>query len=316
LEADRAGSDHVLRIVTLRLDAYAASSTELLVEATRLARRRHDPALAERLARATMDQEPSMSAGLAVANAVWEQGRHEQAALALVDPRIDRSSASPKERAAEAEVAAWIYFWGLGHADQALTGLREAAAKAPADIVNTLLADIAAIEAMRGRPRAALEVVSPGSAIAAQPLGCFALVKAMTTAGRPAAALAEVELPSIDASGPWQFAASAIGLALIDAGRCDEATEFGLERLEAVVRAGSRHARCCWSIVLGQAEMWQGRTDAGRRWFEDAAAGRRQPWRRVPAPLGAQRGDVLRCVTRRPRCRQRVQPRPRRDATT
>jgi hypothetical protein len=264
-------ADHTLLIVTLRLEAGVPSSTELLVRATRLARLRHDPVLAERVATATMEQSPSIGAGLAVANALWEQGRAEEAARALSDPRVNWSAATPSQQATIAEVSAWVHFWGLGRARGALTDLHAAARVAPAERVAGVIGEAAAIEAACARPRAALDLVGLGDPAASTPLGCFAVVTAVATAGRPAAAIDAGALPPIDASGPWQFAAMAYGFALIDAGRVAEASELAYERIEAAIRAGNRHGRCCWTIVLGQAEMTQGRTETGRHWYEQAA---------------------------------------------
>jgi DNA-binding CsgD family transcriptional regulator len=134
-----------------------------------------------------------------------------------------------------------------------------------------VIGEAAAIEAACARPRAALDLVGLGDPAASTPLGCFAVVTAVATAGRPAAAIDAGALPPIDASGPWQFAAMAYGFALIDAGRVAEASELAYERIEAAIRAGNRHGRCCWTIVLGQAEMTQGRTETGRHWYEQAA---------------------------------------------
>jgi DNA-binding CsgD family transcriptional regulator len=218
-----------------------------------------------------MDQAPSVRAGLAVANALWEQGRHEEAARALEDARRHGDEATPSERAAIAAVGAWVEFWGLGRADAVLDELEVAAREAPPDRLPTVLGEAAAIEAARLRPGRALELAAPGSAAAATALGCFAVVTALSTAGRPDVALRHVTLPADDAGGPWEFAAMAYGFALIDAGHIAEASDLAFARVEAATRTGSRHGRCCWTIVLGRAEMMQGRTEGARHWFEQAA---------------------------------------------
>ncbi len=85
----RHGRDDVLRVVTWRLDAGVAVPVEQLVDAAWYASEAFDAALAERCARAAVEGEPAHplhhAAALALADALYRQGHHDEALAALPD---------------------------------------------------------------------------------------------------------------------------------------------------------------------------------------------------------------------------------------
>jgi DNA-binding CsgD family transcriptional regulator len=268
LEADPR-SDDVLRVVTLRLDAGGTSSVELLAQATRVAMRRNHAELAERLAAAMFDQAPTLGSAVALAAARVEQGRFGEAAAALADRTIDSATATEGDIARAALLRAQIRFWGFGRSAPALAGLHAAAATAPRPQRIVLRAAAAAIEATSGRPREALTLAAPGSPEAATPIGEFAVLTALMTAGRPSAAIQAVRTPAgTSASAP---ANAAYGLALVESGRIAEAAQLAIDAWETAVRAGDLTSRVAWGTLLGVIDLFQGCTVAARRWFEEAA---------------------------------------------
>jgi len=263
--------DDVLRIASWRLDGGEHAGAELLRTATRVAMRRNDFALAERLGTTWFDHEPSLAAATLVAAALVEQGRHAEARVALGDPRADRTSAREGDLVRAALLSSTIEFWGLGDARRALQVLDEALAAHPG-AADVLRGAQAAIHASAGDPRVAVELAPPGSAAAATPLGLLGLTMGLTTLGRPAHALEAV--PAAD--GFPGFSASALVavthvFAMIEAGQVQAAQDVSAAGWERAVRDGDLHGQAGWAIALGWADINHGRRAAALRWFTDAA---------------------------------------------
>ncbi len=273
LEARGGGdTDDVLRIVSLRLDSGGESSPALLARAARLAMRRHDEALAERLARSTFAATHRLSAATVLAHACMEQGRADDALTALHDPTIDLAEATPDEQVRAAVLEANVHFWGRGRAEEALAVLASVQAL-PTDAVRRADVDgaVATIEAFRGRPTAALALARVDGASPPSPFATMAARTALVAAGRPATAAALPDPAGV--SDPTL--ASLLGIAraqsLVASGRIAEAAEWAIEQWEEATRARAAHRRVGWSIALADAEQAAGRLAAARRWYEDAA---------------------------------------------
>jgi DNA-binding CsgD family transcriptional regulator len=265
-----ATTDDVLRIVTLRLESGGRSSPDLLARSARIALRRNDALLAERLAAATFEAEPSLSAATVLAGALLEQGRAADALAALTDPRIDRAEAADHERARADLLEVDARFWGLGDADTARAILRE---RRPTDGGWQVRFDAAlgALEACTGNPAEALRLVPPNGPAAATPAGAVAVLVALTSAGRPAAALDAIELPDARLGGTWALVAVNRVYTMVEAGLVHDAGELAIERWEEATRSGDLHARTTWSLALGWTESMQGRTAVAAQWFKEAA---------------------------------------------
>ena len=263
--------EDVLRIATWRLDAGADADPHLLLQAARLATRRNDFPLAERLAAHAFDEAPSLGAAAAVALALVEQGRYAEAATFLHDDRVDRAAAplSDRHRAAMAEVS--VEFWGLGSLTAGDAVLDRILTEHP-ELVDVVAATRASIHAAAGRPLEAMAFAPLGSPAAQTPFGITTILLALVAAGTPETALTAVgAIPDAARATAAAVVHVAHGFALTEAGRVEEALRVGVEGWEHAIRDGDRHGRVAWSIANGWAELNYGRRAAAKRWFDEAA---------------------------------------------
>lgn len=269
--APRKRAEDILRIATWRLDAGTDASPELLLQAARLANRRNDFALAERLGYHAFEADPSLHGAATVANAYVEQGRYDEADALMNDPRIDRAVASSRDRFRAAMVEATIQFWGFGNgaAARAIIDRMEADEPSTAEVAASFRA---CIDSASSRPVEAMAHVPVGSVTAHTPFGVFSVLTALTTMGKPDTALTAVgPMPELGRSTSSSIIGVAYGFALIETGRVAEALKVGLSGWEQATREGDLHGRVGWSIASGWAELNYGRRGAAKRWFDDAA---------------------------------------------
>jgi len=267
----RKRAEDVLRIATWRLDAGTDATPDLLLQAARLANRRNDFALAERLGSHAFEAEPSLQAAATVASAFVEQGQYAKAFALLHDERIDRAVASARDRFRAAMVEATIQFWGLGDGASALGIIDRMEAEQPstADVAESFRASI---HAASSRPVEAMSHVPVGSVTAHTPFGVFSVLTALTAMGKPDTALTAVgPMPEFGRSTSSAIIGVAYGFALIETGRVSEALRVGVEGWERAMREGDLHARVGWSVAIGWAELNFGRRESANRWFHDAA---------------------------------------------
>lgn len=263
--------EDVLRIATWRLDAGADADPHLLLQAARLATRRNDFALAERLALHAFEEEPSLPAAVTVAAALVEQGRYDEAAAILYDERVDRSTAAPHDRHRAAMIETSVQYWGLGSLAGALAVLDRAEADHPelADLVASTRASLAASS---GRPLEAMAFAPLGSAAAQTPFGIATVLLALTATGTPDTALTAIgAIPDAGRASAASVVHVAYGFALTEAGRVEEAMRVGVEGWERALREGDLHGRVAWSIANGWADLNLGRRTSAKRWFDEAA---------------------------------------------
>ncbi len=121
--------DDVLRVAAWRLDATGTADPRLLLAGAELARTSHDYLQVERLARAAVLLEPDAGASALLGEALYEQGRFDEA------DSVFRAAAESlgADRASEAAVRialmhGIVMFFGLGRPDSALEQLAEASA--------------------------------------------------------------------------------------------------------------------------------------------------------------------------------------------
>src|SRR2546428_3470296 len=144
-------SDDVLRLVTARLEAGQGGTPQLLVAGARRALGSFNPVLGERLARAAADAGGGIPAQLALAQALFGQGRQEQSDVLL---GLDGGAPDQGVRAATAILRALGLLWidggspveaevVLRHAEQ---GIEDA------DLLNELKAGRGLVLLFSGRP--------------------------------------------------------------------------------------------------------------------------------------------------------------------
>src|SRR3954469_25055270 len=107
-------AEHTVRLASLRLTG-GGGSAELLRAGAIAARARHDHALAERLARAAIDEGAGFAARYVAAEAAQYQGRSEQAERELAT--LARDAVSDAERARVAMLRFDNAFYSRGRAD-------------------------------------------------------------------------------------------------------------------------------------------------------------------------------------------------------
>jgi DNA-binding CsgD family transcriptional regulator len=269
--APRRRPEDLLRIATWRHGAGADADPAQLLQAARLAARRHDHSLAEELATHSFELEPTLRSAVVIAGAQIEQGNYDEAQTWLRHPRLDVAAASPADRYRAGLVESSVEFWGLGRAMDARAVLDHLGAEFP-DQRAVLDAYRGALAAGCARPREALALVPVGSPAGETSLGAFAILTALTSLGRPEAALAAVpKLPDPVQQTAGAIVAASYAFALVDAGRVDDALALGADGWERASRDGDLHGRVAWAIANGWASATTGRSTAAARWFADAA---------------------------------------------
>ena len=124
---------------------------------------------------------------------------------------------------------------------------------------------VAANRRRRSPPAAA------GGPVRATGAGRLAVLVALAASGSPAAAVADGEVPPLDGDALDELTGVNLALALLDAGRVNDAATLAVERWERAGTRGAVHARVGWALALGTTQAAQGRMAAARRCFEEAA---------------------------------------------
>ncbi|MFL5904421.1 MAG: hypothetical protein ACJ76Q_11490, partial [Solirubrobacteraceae bacterium] len=155
----RRGGD-LLRLATWRLKAGATGHGALFGRAAFAALAAHDQGLAERLARAAMQDDGGFDAELALGRALAASGHGFEADRVFAG--LATQARDEGERAAVALARARNLFWGLDRADDADTVLREAERRVADEALrHELAAQRARLTAGHGRPEAALAAARP-----------------------------------------------------------------------------------------------------------------------------------------------------------
>jgi DNA-binding CsgD family transcriptional regulator len=155
----RRGGD-LLRLATWRLEAGATGHGVLFGRAAFAALAAHDQGLAERLARAAMQDGAGFDAELALGRALAASGHGVEADRVFAG--LAKQARDERERAAVALARARNLFWGLDRADDADTVLQEAERRVAGEpLRHELAAQRARLAAGHGRPEAALAAARP-----------------------------------------------------------------------------------------------------------------------------------------------------------
>jgi DNA-binding CsgD family transcriptional regulator/tetratricopeptide (TPR) repeat protein len=272
--------EDALRVATWRLVIGGKTQPGLLETAAQQAYHAADFPLAERLARAALATAVRPAATVLLAQVVDERGEHAEteALLASIEPGV----LPPTLRTRAALTRADNLFFGLGReqeAQQVLADAVQASIDAP---TGELMANSAWIELHTGRPRAALERVAavspadPRGSVAAGIVTAWATALLGDTAGAlhaAAAAAAREQTPPYPAvSRHGGFPELARGLALLHAGRLDEAEEAARSGLAAALSARPLFLQARWTALLGAIVLERGAVVTAASTFRQAAA--------------------------------------------
>jgi DNA-binding CsgD family transcriptional regulator len=241
----------------------------------------HDLAVAERLARAAWDSEPSLPGGLALTTILVARGRGDEAAA--LTTALDARAGTDAERVQVTLARAALEFWVLGRADRALALLR-AAEDATGDPeargrLQRLRAGIA-LNVGRAREAADLATALVESGDHDEPVAAMAAATAaaaLAIEGRAAESVALVDrfLPVV--LGHTAEIPEVLGQLLLARlfaarvlGRVDEAEALAYACYQPAAEQGSLAGMAVFTASLGQVALDRGRPAAAARRLREA----------------------------------------------
>jgi DNA-binding CsgD family transcriptional regulator len=273
----------LIRLATWRLDGGGGLDAATLMTAARQARAIFDHQLTERCARAAVRCGAGPDAGVLLADSLYWQGRHLEAAdlLATLPTGDDRK---PESQVWQAIVTASVMFWGLGDAARAEQVLRAAAeALGPGAECDELAAHRASVMLFDGRPVEALAVAErvladSGATDLTRVRALSAAVPALAVTGQTERAITAAErgvqvVREVADDEPWSLSHLRAGQvsAYWLAGRLVEMEELAHRQY---LMATQRHAdddRGMWGLLLGRAMLATGRVATARDQLREAA---------------------------------------------
>ncbi|MDQ3886393.1 MAG: helix-turn-helix transcriptional regulator, partial [Actinomycetota bacterium] len=275
--------EDVLRASLWRFEGGEPTDGAMLLVGAHRARVTSDHRLAERLARAAIDEGGGADAQVVLADALYRQGRFGEACSAAGD---DLPTGAGAAVVAEwAMVVSSICFWGLGDADRAERILRQVEQVVTSGTDHDLLvAHRAALAFFHGRPADALLVAepvltrtSPSDEVVVR--ARIAAVPALAVLGRSDAALQLAdegmqagvrlmderpvlvsELLAMQAMACWT------------AGRYRQMEDTATAAYQHVVAEKAHDLRGLWAMLLGRAALAAGRAATARRRLREACA--------------------------------------------
>ncbi|MGH4017215.1 MAG: AAA family ATPase, partial [Pseudonocardiaceae bacterium] len=305
--------DDVLRVALWRLESGESADPATLVAGARRARAMFDHRLAERLARAAVDESGGTDAWVTLADALYWQGRYDAARSMILqhappDAPLDIPLDAHTAIVAEwARVASSIFFWGLGDAERAEEIMQSAEqAMAPGPEHDLLVAHRATLAFFHGRPKDAVaaaeglltrESTSDEITVAAR----IAAVPALAVLGRCSAALhlADEGMQAgrrlLD-ERPYLVGELLAGQAVAywTAGRYRQMEDLASAAYQRVVAEKAHDLRGLWAMLLGRAALAAGQAATARHRLREACALLRQhdpggllPWALGGAALAA-----------------------------
>ena len=291
--------DDLLRLGTWRLESGSRARPELLLAASHRALACFDPALSGRLAQAAIDAGGDLAAQQALAEALQQQGRFEEAEA--VFSTLTSVAKTDSERAHVAMTRVRNLFFGLGRTKEAEALIVDTAVSVSDPVArDELTAAHGWLLYYSGRPIDCLEAVSgllsrdDITDVMGVNVAIFA-APALALVGRieQAIALAERwfepatrhtdELPL----GPTQLR-HAHALALYVAGRFHQAEAIAVIEHRTAQLAGSHEARLAWKFLLGMISLSRGNLRAAVRLLQETAALTREF-----DPVGALSGPLV-----------------------
>jgi DNA-binding CsgD family transcriptional regulator len=278
----RRGGD-LLRIAVWRLEAGATGDAALFAQAAGQALGAPDAALAERLARAAVQEGGDFGARLTLARALAGTGRAPEAQRLLAG--LAAQAGDDRERAAVAVASARNLFWGLDRAEDADAVLQDAERSVADDAVrHELTAQRVRLTAAQGRPQAALAAAQPllhdGSVPdRARTTVALGAIEALFSTGgtSEAVALAEAWLPAarrhrgeLPHAEPVLLGMRAMALRI--AGHLVEATTLSEGAYAALLPRRSASGTAVEANSLGLIWLARGRVRTALRFCRESAA--------------------------------------------
>jgi DNA-binding CsgD family transcriptional regulator/tetratricopeptide (TPR) repeat protein len=272
-----------IRIATARVDASGQADPHLLLEAARLARWASDFAQVERLAKASIQGEPTVEAGLLLGEAMYELGSFDDAERELAEA-ARRVTPDDPLGILISELRTRTLMWGVRRPDEALALSREDRERCadPAGRAELALNE-AFILMATGRPLDALELVAktePVEGPRARALRDLARVSGLIVTGRPVTAAQMARDALADHQQiPQQMAITnpAVHLnheiqALTDSGAFADAMTLAETAYDALP-SGRRPRQPMWlTYLIGRCAILEGRPATARRWLGETIA--------------------------------------------
>lgn len=261
--------DDTITVATWKLEA-GDVDPELFARAAFDAVERHDVDLAERLAEAAHDHDPSVLSARALAMTRHLLGRHEDA-LVAIDTAMAGLDAGSTQWCSLGLLHGLIRARGVGDFPGAAEMLRSVLDREPSDRVRLRTeAMLAVIELLRGRATAALDratVLAEAEVTVAEVF--TAVVGGLTANGRPAQAVdvaeryladhGAVDVRSLFPDFRWN--------ALVEAGHLQTVEQELSAAWDVACDVGDRHRQARVAFVLGHVQIDAGRLAAARAWF-------------------------------------------------
>ena len=281
---ERAGGrrrDDPLRVALWRLDGGGDVDATALVAAAEQAEAAFDHALAERLARTSLEAGGGVAAHMALGRALWQQGRgfDAEGVWAQLCDSVD----DPSTRTTVASYRAYNLFFQLDRADEAEAALH-AAERAVPGATPTLNAQRAIFHLYRGQPLGAVSLAQailddPDAAPADRVVATIAAGPALAIRGDTAEAVAAIDqaLPvaiALPVAGSAQLAGQLLAgrfLALTLAGRLSEAEDLASVTHQLALERHSHDGLAAMSCALGQVALARGKAKTATRWLREAA---------------------------------------------
>jgi DNA-binding CsgD family transcriptional regulator len=274
--------EDALRVAMWRLDGGGADHHELMLEGAHQARFAFDFVLAERLARAAWELEPSAAVGHVFGETLDMLGRHDEAedVLCVAEAAVENDH----DRTIVALARSSNLFRGLGRAADADAVVR-AAEQAVTDesLRDELLAQHATHMLFEGRLDETFALSDPllarGSENRAFVQGALPGATARALAGRTEEAIviadrafeARVALgDQVQMAGPGVYLV-ARALALLEAGRFGEAESNAQLGYDGAAELQMLDGQAWFAVILGRIALHQGRPVTSARWFREAA---------------------------------------------
>jgi DNA-binding CsgD family transcriptional regulator len=276
-------SGDLLRIAVWKLEAGAKGDPDLFARAADQALAAPDVVLAERLARAALQERESFEVRLTLGRALAGAGRGPEAQRVFAG--LASQAAEDRQRAAVAVASARNLFWALNRAEEADAVLQEAERLVGGDALrHELTAHRVRLTAAQGRPRAALAAAQPllhdhSVDDRARITVALGAVESLFSTGRTdeAVALVEAWLPVARCRRDELPHAEVVllgmrAMALRLAGRLVEATTFSENAYAALVPRRSAAGTAVEANSLGLIWLARGRVRTALRFCRESAA--------------------------------------------
>jgi DNA-binding CsgD family transcriptional regulator/tetratricopeptide (TPR) repeat protein len=273
----------LLRVALWRIAGPADARPEILLAAAAEAEARFDAELAERLARAAVDQDGGSHAWHALGSALRAQGRNREADDAW-DAALARES-DPAERVWLAQSRSANLFFGLGEGARAVAVLDsvipDATTQGLRDTIGSL---VGMFDLYRGRIDSALAAAMPildrGNVKAdARIDAALTAAAALALRGRPTDAIAVVDdnlaaalqQPDVSSISAGALMATRLMALMLD-GRTNDALVGARIVYELAIDMGTHDGIAGLSFAIGQIHESQGDIDTARRRLSESAA--------------------------------------------